>query len=619
MINELLTFRRSLETWGIEVPRAFHPKINGNSRKGHGLTLTLDVDGTYKISENPEFGKMYFYCESNHEGTPSFKFNNDPTKFTNLAKACTRNFAFIQTLADKVGETHDSDLALLGQLAERAAKVDVFQLVKDLLAYLESVKESKPVYLSLELTGKRIQTIEFIKKLSDVLVALDQTEGDGLDFLGKSLSGYEDIFPQIKVNSSIGRVPVYCRNNDNGCFARFGLNSVEACRLGSDSRRELSDVLQFVLDEKHESKLDQAGIWFSFTSGKRSADRPTRDFLVLTTLFPHDEILEVGNKDVKSDDWENHLRLIVASMKKLSTAAVQPFGQVVIIRKLKGAWKVVMSESKDLAQISQYVERWVDGIYNGSVPKFAHAPTVYSFTMFLNSVWNQSGKEIKRDLVSTYNIEDTYNFLFDHQPTIIRIAQTFADRHVKAMIKMLGLKFKKSSDAKKDKKEAGSSFDLQILGPMQNLILHKLGWTYNEEEQCMHHWAFYLGQVLQEANRIYYKYFKTRGLDVPDRIGQRFIMAAYLNPQMAYHNFILAFGPTHNWAEKINPKTHQTNAYMLRYRELVTKLSQTMGDEMTMIPTPTDRMMLSYGYMHYIPYVTPEEEESLTEVVPAAE
>jgi hypothetical protein len=580
MINELIAFKRNILAWGLEVPKAYHPKINGNSVNGTGYIVRISRDGITKIEPFEDYSKLFFYKQSNHKSSPSFKFSNDPSEMNNLLDACERNLKYAAELNLLIAD-EDPLLKQFGRLADFASQIDHIEFTNAVVMHLREVNKVGPVYLCLDLEGpdRIIQTIDFFNALNKKLVELDSKVGDELDVLGNPLTGYDTPFPDIKIGSPIGTFPVYCRNKANRCYRRYGLNSFNACRIGAKSRAELSDLVQYILQGSRQATDEQSGIWYQFTICKPK-DEGKREYLVLTSISPNNNLLEIGN--IKAEDWEGDLMDVVDSLRRPSRLPDINCGQVIVIRKLKGSWKVVASQQRTLNQVADHVQRWIDGANNGNIrfpKKKMFPPSIFSFTNQMNKIWKVSGTEMDFERTKTFDIQDTYDFFFDDQYVIEKAARLFANRLVPMLLDSMGL-----DDA---------PFDVCLLGTMQNLILHKLGHIYNQEELCMDHWAFYMGALFREANYLYRQFFEKRGSNVPNvLIGQKFIIQAYTNPRNAYHGFIAAFAACENWCE-------QNGAFTLRFRELATKLAEATQSELPAIPNFTERMMLSAGYLNY--------------------
>lgn len=633
MINELIRFRESILSWGMEIPRAFHPKINGNAMKGKGIRVLFSELGIEGIVEFPEYPQMYFYKENKFRSTPTFKFSNDKTDVKNLSGSCARALAMVSEVAKLIEEadTNNEHLLRFVRLAKCIEKglllvspegeqptdqLDVGQFVTKIFEYLDSKEIVGPVYICLDLLDESIQTIEFIQALSDLLYELERDAGGERDDLGRSLLGFEPVVPEIKVSSSIGTFPLYCRNKANRCLQRFGLNSTDACHIGSQTRSELSDLVQFILHSDRQSTLEKEGIWYRFTTGK-ATDSGKREYLVLTSLWPFDQLLEYGKKDADAEDWEASMRAMVGLMRMPATVfdGQSPgmvfdgqFGHIIVIRMLKGAWKVVMSAQKDVAEIADAAESWIEGTCNGHLRRKVYPLSLVGVIFQMNNLWKMDGS---KDVSKAFDIQDAYNLFFGNAATVARMSQVFAIRMVPMLLHWTGLDMQQIGQTEKSGVKV--PFDICLLGPLQNLILHKLGHIYDREENAMNHWAYYLGQLLQEANSLYYKWFTNRGFAVPERIGQRFVRTAYQSPRAAYHNFIPAFAATYAWCE-------EHGVYLLRYRELVTKLTESLnGEELPVIPNYQERMLICAGYMNIPTYKKrdPDKEETAEATEPA--
>lgn len=598
MINELLRFKKSIESWGFEIQRSYHPKINGNA-KGVGIIVRFSETG-FTVAEFPEYAQSYHFRQNNSKKFPTFKYSDD---LKDLSNSCVSNMSLGNDLVKELEQEGGPNYELFKTLVERVNRTEVGKLITTIDAFLTEKSIPRRVYVSLDLDGdETINNKDFTDWLSEALYNIDKKNASGKDFFGNSLDGFDEVFPTIGIGPPIGAVPLYCRNKDNQCYQRFGLNSVYAACVGSQSRAELSDLLKLVLTKSKQATLENKGIWYQISVGD------SRKYLVLTSLSANDQTFERGNSDVEPDEWEGAMRLFVSTMLKPNKLTNQLSGHIIVIRQLKGAWKVVLEEQKSVEQMAHYIDRWVDGTYNGSLQRKVIPASIVGFLNQINTIWRTTGK----DSGSRFDIQDVYQFLFDHKPTITKIAQTFSENIVPMLLKNTGVDFseKGQSNTKSKKKNGnskepsnGSPFEVCILGPMQNLILHKLGHIYNQEECAMEHWAFYLGRLFQEANSLYYKFFRDRGMNPPaERIGQRFVGMAYVNPRIAYHNFIAAFVPTHNWAEKV--VNGRSNAYTLAYRELVCKMTELAEKQLPnatlpVVPSALDRMMLCAGYMHF--------------------
>lgn len=221
------------------------------------------------------------------------------------------------------------------------------------------------------------------------------------------------------------------------------------------------------------------------------------------------------------------------------------------------------------------------------VPKKGAArPNIFDLLQQMNRKWmlGRQFRSLKHKRTST---DDAYRFFFDDPSAVAKIATIMAK-----LCCMMTASMKLDS----------TPYELRYLIPLRNIVLHKLGFEY--KDQSMDHWAFRLGQLMQEANRIYRKFFVRRRSTVPVMlIGQKFAEAAYQNPRDAFATFLRDFAPCLHWAQ-------ESNIYLLEYRKLLKQIvEETKGD----LPTrflPQEAILFNAGYLHYVPKPEEKKDES---------
>ena len=617
MINEILSFRRSMESWNIEIPQAPHLFLKQNTKdvkKAH--IVFLDVDGNIK-GKHPfeESINLYRLAVSNSASAFTFKFSNAPNlndkKLENVQRACKRHFALHREWLDKINP--DSDCYdLFTDLVQRIEKIEVDNFVKEMLEYCASQEIKKEIYISLDLhekdPGLIIQTQSFFSSLSECLHELDYSDDpEKIDDFGNS---YVDASQPIsKIKLCVGEVPLFSRNKDNRCFADYGLNSVDAVCIGGATRSKLNDVMQYMLSESRRYSSGKEGTWYSYAVGDKN--RGTRDYIVVSSLYPYDPILEYGvfvkegeeqESDVGEKEWEDRLKKVISVLRSQNQSLdhSDAFGQITVFRILTGAWHVAGSEKKPFSEIADCIQNWIDGVSsfcslypilkkNKETKKFhmeyseTKRPSIRQFVDFMNKVATNS--EFKRERGKSFEIFDGYKFFFGDENTVESFAKVYADNLIYPMLDLV-YSFK-------------GSYYLNFLIPMQNIILHKLG--YRKEEIMENEWAYNFGVAMREINKIYRLFFVLRNQNVPRAlIGQTYLKQAFSNPHDAYGQFIRHSQACLQWAENYNLQHKAEEEHdpisLYWFNKAVTKVAELTKGNLPHVPTAKERHLMFYGY-----------------------
>lgn len=307
MINELLQFEESLNSWGITLDEV----INGNTSwhsnlmsipKKIGILALVDSNGNVEIQEFPNFTdncdwRRYYYL-NNHNNGIAFKFPSDdasksPDEIRSIrTKRVASSFKCTSELWDELYEYVQSDNLKLNpftDLVERLPKVDINKMVDDVVSYLSKIKAlEKPSYVVMDVNDdNRIYTKSCMSEINRILVDKSNSgTSDCLDFFGQSDDGFEDDGCFFKIPA--GKLTYYSKNKDNKCYTRFGKIGSEACKIGSKTRAKVSKIAQFIFSEdKKFSYGNNTGdkLWFEIKDNKKK-------YIVASSIMPKDRFIQ---------------------------------------------------------------------------------------------------------------------------------------------------------------------------------------------------------------------------------------------------------------------------------------------------------------------------------------
>ena len=527
MINELLRFRDSLVSWGHTIPNGLHRQLERISTRNKFILVTLSESGfTTQICNHMLPG--FCVCRQQQQRT---LFKYDPEK------------------VEKAEEAFKSCKYAWDELLSRTGSMTG---IHNIVAYLNTcsiteiladtkIKSTGGCYLVFD-TADRFQTESNWSLINNLLLSVVCVQSGSTDFFGNDDTGCEERSCVAKGESKHDLM-WYSKNQDNPCYERWGLNSVDACRVGLETRTEISKLWQWiVVDAKKITKDNKNGLWFDYKRSKRDSNT----FIVLSTLFPRNELLDLpaflSNLDNPNDlalAWKQETSSIISALRSgyLDGRPLQD-GQVIIIRK-PGKGPAILEYSKTLRsfEIADYVKQWDNGLNNWfqlqSDKIYARPLTIRSAQYYLNMRWRIADSKIQRSEPSArFTLEDAYELFFSNKSTARIAAESLAQFSIPIFFNSYG----------------AGCYDIQHLRSLCFLVLHKLSIF---KESYVDNWPFALGRLFQVANTIHYFYFDSRGLNAPNiRIGQRFSKMAHSNPCAAFKQFNSSFKVFLTFAER---------------------------------------------------------------------
>lgn len=586
MINELMTFRKSLESWGITLDKGRHTLLNANSINERGLLVSVGETKVENVTDFPAYNKLCnFVVSRNFKIAFSFKF--EPGKDQSM----------------KIGNTFDAHAILyrdilhsgprfrvLGMLVERLEKIGRNDFEGQVREFLKGFPAFKSIYLSLDIAEGGIQSDDFMDLVSEQVYANERQIKGGIDVFGKPMGKLTlgKPKPYKHPKADIGLVPVFARNKDRPSYKKFGLSSTDTCPLGPESEAMINSTVKFVFQKEKKATADRPGIWYPINLQSGKDAKSLRTYYVMTSLFPNNPILEVGRttETVNEEAWEEALTDLVGSMRAQKELERKEFGQVTVIAQLTGAWHVDASFGGSIDEICNLTERWLDGFGNGplTVPKSGKALrcSILTYLGEMNRRWKRSNGGASSTKTKDLTPRDAYNLFFDKPFAAQKAASVFAERHDGLLLNSLQLD--------------QVPFSARFLVPIRNLILSKLGYHFNKEMKTMEHWAWYVGAALMEANKIYRKFFLLRRCEVPKQlVAQRFIGLVSQSPRVGFDQFLNAFTPALTWAQ-------QNGVWLKTYRDHVAKIVELSNGELPVTPSPSDRLLINAGYLSYAKY-----------------
>lgn len=580
MINELLNFSRSIESWGIEIPRNWHKKMQSVPKNAKAFLTHINKDGIVEIEDIKLDGLHYYYLNNRSQMLCKITPENGEKKCINSIKSCIKCF---------------NELKLL------IGNIDSFAEVSDILNSLNAdeiwnvFKEKeldKPFYIAFEIEDALINglwTQKCIKSINDALWLLqDETKSVGLDFFGNDESGYEEKSCKVKAAISF---QYYSRNEDTNCYKKWGRNSTDACKIGALTRSKIDDLLQFVVSKEHEAhfnketKKDVFGLWYKYKC-KNSFK------YVLTSLMPYNLMMEAGgfNEDgtlaevnkLTKKEWEDQSNQYCATLLAKENANPNHYGQVLVINHPNnGADFIDYSRNIKGHELVQYMTDWKNGANNGSSCLNWKYPNIRNLFNCLNKSWKLEGNDFKKEnsKKEIFSIEDIYEFFFNTKSAIKKVNNYVAMEIAPMMINSYKLKV--------------YPFELNYYVSLLNLLLYKQSIL---KENFMDHWSFCMGQIFHKADIIYKNFFEDRGVAPPkDWIGARFLQSAYKNPENAISSFNKSF---HKYLQFAQTRDSWIRGYAAGYGRLFEKMMNLMKGIIPSRITNTEINLLTAGYLH---------------------
>jgi hypothetical protein len=377
------------------------------------------------------------------------------------------------------------------------------------------------------------------------------------------------------------------------------LNSAAACRIGSKSRRQIEDILNFIFRKAHclDCKDRKSGLWYwGGEDGKR---------LVITSLTPFDSTLENGvSKEIyehyQGEELEKavleELGKVLAALRNQTPGKLTRSGRVLVVQpRMKGAWVEEMSYSMTSEEVANQLERWQAGVYNGLFGNCFRYPGIRDIMRVLNLRCKRSGDVLtpveSKSRHAPFVIEDMYQLFLDDMGVVHRMVEYLGTITSRYMIQMPICSIGKGA------------FSLLFAHPACNIVLHKLGFT---KESYMKTWAYQCGRLMQLANGIHRWYFTSRGMQPPKvLVGHQYITSLYDNPQVGLALFFRRFQLYLTWAED---PTNRCGWGVKAHREIVTIIQEAIGEnELPLLCSNMDKIQMALGYTNRDPKVVTDE------------
>lgn len=584
MLNEIMSMKQSLESWGVEVPSGFHHKFFRNPKaKGAGYIAVVSDEDIERFELFPEFGTLYHYEEAdNFHWALILKLDTS----LSTERIARKIKGHIETNI-KLATTCDSNSKLeafcaLTHSLEVIGVEPMAQLLRDELDKLDLQEGS--IYIGLEAAGDHavpVQSLSFVKALSRHLLKAEKTTEQGnTDDFGNTAAGCSEKVPKVKAKYNI---PIYSKNEDNPCFTRFGMTSTDAFRIGSESRKMISDILKFMLDESKQIRNGRDGYWYEYSPRKSN-----RKFIVLTTLFPKDHFLEhSGEEHLSISEWDTRTQELANAVLRQQPGQT-PFGRLIVFEVARGTWPIRDSRRYSADFIYDKVRRWQEGMKNGCLdgPMILEVPSLFQIMVEMNKLWkwdNSRGGYVSVKESPRFSLADAYSLLFEDGCSpggVPPVAKKFMAHFANNIVPMYWAT------------GAELPYTRRYHIPLLYLLLHKLGIHYNGGTY-MESWAHYLGRILKQSNYIYKMFFTSRGRRLPPTlIGQSYYRMALTHPRRAFALFNERFATTLAWAESTGASG------VGRLSKLVSRLAE-LCPELPTRCTEVEKSLLAAGYLHW--------------------
>ena len=607
MINELLTMLRNVESWGISIPSRSHSKFPAVSKSAPHIEVSVNTQGIVDVKETPD-RQHHEYVISNH--SKGLVFKRDIQRATSLAKKLQICATATIQLADTIPETPYT--GSLKKLATVLRKIDF----DDFAVQLAPQLPEGTCYICLELASELRELGEspvhstrcYDTILKHFLAGNSVTSGE-LDAFGNDAEGWEKTWNACRPQC----IKVFCRNQYTKCLSRYGLNSMESCRIGNKTRQQIGDLLFAITSPENQTHIIREGKKTTLVPGYwyRCSRGAKEKWIVISTIAnKQTAILEVPFVDDFDEGiWSAETKKLLQLARQNSSVGKPISGQLLVIRQLKAASVVEYSRMLDSEAIYRAVTEWDTGIHNGRIP--------YHRLWLLNVVTlckqlNTEYKWQKSRFIPLLNkpralftIADAYDLFltpslpdYDRERAVTGVTLAVLERLAKVTSLVLRNKL---ADPQKPKEPT-----LTYLVPLCfNLILHKIGLR---KETYMDHWAFCLGEMFSVADYIHRLYHASKGGNAPkSTLGAQYIHAAKENPRATLARFSKAFDVFFNWAnsptERETAIHEKANAQAMKYRRLFQKLGD--GSQLPTYPKSEEVILITQGYM----YINPRAEK----------
>ena len=597
MLNELLSFCDSLESWGISPEQdgeQWHRELKSNPNQ-KAIEVRIGPKGIVEINDFDAWRNLRFYKKSNKAIGLSF----GPKKDEDEEKKLERIKARIQTTIEISKEVFDGseELLALKQLAEHLEKIDVNAFIEQLSEYYQD----KPLHVALEVDKPSdypcpVQSFTCLRKISQRLFELEdgqlespQADDEKKDILGNSNFGSDKKGFEVKPGNI--QIQYFSKFEKNQCFERFGLNSTQSCVLGITSRRKIERAIDFILSPEHQAYYDKknkrevGGLWYS-VSVTNIDGKVMKSHWVLSSILPNQTTLE-SKSEVTLEDWQESAASLIKMMREQKKRDV--VGRIVVLELVgqKKVGRVVYSKSATSEEILNGVNEWKAGIQNGrSIFQVAY-PNLRNVVDACNCTWNYNGAEDKFTSVKSYgfNIWDAHDLFFNEPAAIAKFERHYAT-HVAPMVFRCNYK--------------NAPYLLRHLLPLGHLILYKKGLKMEDYEN---HWAFLLGRLLTEASAIHRAFFMCRGASVPSTlIGGKSLYGIRSNPDSGMDSFVRNFNVYLDWAKNYKRKESDNCYFSVRiYEELLSRMTEAAHGQLPTSLSHQASLLLAAGYSYRKP------------------
>jgi len=614
MINELYSIKQSLSQWGIDFDQLvenqdlnWHSKlvtIPGNKKHPVYFKVYMGPNGVEEISsiEKPE--GLRYYQESTHKYALMFRY--DPAKEQEKrVQSLKMKIDCHQELCERLDDREElkSFVALCSRLKMSPEELD--KQIQD------KIDSTKYMYLFLEVSDSikfpnSVQSMDCVEAINEILLGEVSTEvanESERDFYGNSAYGYESRGTSIESLYALGKMYFYSNNPANKCFNKWGSDMPFV--IGQETRDQVSRMLTILCSESNRITRDKKGVYTKGlcyvmehkTMGKKP--KVLKKNLIITTMLPTEAGIEMNNFS-NYEEWRLKNSKILSCLQAQRDSHPGTGGQILILKlpKERGPVNVENVIRENVSDIYNAHKQWFEGI-DVCPSHFINfrPPSLMDVVRTLNSRWSfksdGAGQECyESGRSNTVSIFDAYQFFFNNSAYVDRFTRLFESHHVPMMLQCSLASTKKTP------------FDLNYLFPIGGLIMNKNG--FRSKEEVNDHYAFWLGYLLQSANRLHEAYFTSRNISVPRvLVGSQFIKMVRNNPQRALDLFDRRFQPYRDWAVKYIREKGKKYVALREINESMNKLRE-------FYPLPTkmetcDSVALAFGYS-YFPHKKKETE-----------
>jgi hypothetical protein len=589
MLHEILSIEESLKSWGLNIgdlsntnDTTWHPQMPKNNN-GQRFLILIDknLDIAIEPFESESASDLRYFKYSNFASGFTFKYdtNKDSKKRLNGIK----HHLYCHSDISKHIDDQDRFCAFK-ELSNRLSRIDPNALMNKLDDFIsQQDKKIKSCYFSLDIPdwkqlkfSNKVQNSESMKVVNDWLISKQTNSSIDIDILNNPADGWENKSKtfETKLPCGVGTIKLYSKNEDNECYERFGMSGVNACKIGNSTRKQILKIINSIVSENfYYNNLGKEGtrngLWYYIQKDNG------RD-LVITTLSPSSDWIEGRTEESNQMDieqWEAEGKKIVHMLNgEINKTPFQCSIFVLFIPK-NGACQIKYHKEMNGKNIANCVNKWVSGT-STRPSKFVCKgkflpPTISNFSKCINKIWKNDRNKISSIIEREYiTISDIYDFFFENEKAIKKVTRIFAKNHTKMLIEC--------SDGKLEK----MPYERQWLVPISGIVLSKNGFT---KEMIMNSVPFLMGQLFSQANNIHRIYFKSRGINEPQKlIGQEYIQQAYKFPKRALGTFIGNFSKYECWAENYIRKEKEPYKHgylpIREYKEIISKLMNIMPD-----------------------------------------